>query len=78
MPTVEERRRAWPAPSTWAIASWRRQLVSGFYGIETGAWRWTGKQFAVALGTPAGAAQKGAVLELKLTVPPVTIEKLKR
>jgi hypothetical protein len=52
------------------------QLLSGFYGIENGAWRWTGKQFTVALGVPAGAAQKGAVLELKLTVPPVTIEKL--
>jgi hypothetical protein len=52
------------------------QLVSGFYGIENGAWRWTGKQFTVALATPAGAAQRGAVLELKLTVPPVTIEKL--
>ncbi len=52
------------------------QLLSGFYGIENGAWRWTGREFAVALGTPAGAAQKGAVLELKLTVPPVTIEKL--
>ncbi len=51
-------------------------LVSGFYGIENGAWRWTAKQFTLLLGTPAGAAQRGAVLEIKLTVPPVTIEKL--
>jgi hypothetical protein len=52
------------------------QLVSGFYGIENGAWRWTGKQFTLELGIPAGAAQRGAVVEVKLTVPPVTIEKL--
>jgi hypothetical protein len=52
-----------------------RQLASGFYDIEGGGWRWTGKQFAVQLGVPLGAAQKGAVLELDLTVPPVVIEK---
>ncbi len=52
------------------------QLNSGFYGIENGAWRWTGKEFAVTLGTPPGAAQKGALLQLKLTVPQVSIDKL--
>lgn len=52
------------------------QLVSGFHNIENGSWRWTQKQFTVALGTPAGAARAGAVLELRLTVPPPSIEKL--
>jgi hypothetical protein len=53
------------------------QLVKGLHGIEAGAWRWTAKEFAVALHPPFGAAQKGAKLTVKLTVPPVTIEKLK-
>jgi len=53
------------------------QLVKGFHGVENGAWRWTEKQFTVSLRPPAGASQKGAKLSVKLTVPPVTIEKLK-
>ena len=53
------------------------QLVAGLYGVEAGAWRWSAKQFTVALLPPSGSAQKGAKLELKLTVPPVVIEKLK-
>ena len=53
------------------------QLVSGFYGIEGNAWRWTAKQFTVVLRVPGGAAERGAALDLSLTVPPVTIEKLK-
>lgn len=52
------------------------QLNSGFYGIENGAWRWTGKQFAMTLGVPPGAAQKGGLLQLKLSVPQVSIDKL--
>jgi len=51
------------------------QLVTGFYGVEEGAWRWTGKQFTVALRPPFGSAQKGAKLSVKTTVPPVVIEK---
>jgi hypothetical protein len=53
------------------------QLLSGFYGIEAKAWRWTGGQFIVELGTPYGAAQKGAALEFKLAVPAAVIEKSK-
>ena len=53
------------------------QLISGFYGIEQSAWRWTGRRFSVVLRTPSGAAQKGATLQLRLTVPPVIVEKLK-
>ena len=53
------------------------QLISGFYGIEGNAWRWTARQFSVVLRVPAGAAQRGAALDLALTVPQVTIDKLK-
>jgi hypothetical protein len=53
------------------------QLISGFYGIEGGAWRWTGKQFTAVLKTPFGASQRGGTLELTLTVPPAVLEKLK-
>jgi len=53
------------------------QLVKGFHSIEAGAWRWTAKDFTVALRPPFGASQKGAKLTVKLTVPPPTIEKLK-
>lgn len=53
------------------------QLVAGLYGVEAGAWRWTAKQFTVVLRPPSGSAQKGGKLELKLTVPPVVIEKLR-
>jgi hypothetical protein len=53
------------------------QLISGFYGIEQSAWRWTGRRFSLVLRPPLGAAQRGGTLELRLTVPPVIIEKLK-
>ncbi len=39
------------------------QLISGFYGIEGNAWRWTGKQFIAVLKTPFGASQRGGTLE---------------
>jgi hypothetical protein len=51
------------------------QLVSGFYDIEGGTWRWTAKQFVVQLGTPVGANANGATLELQFTIPAVVIEK---
>ena len=53
------------------------QLITGFYGVEAGAWRWTARQFTVVLRPPTGSAQNGGKLKLKLTVPPVVIEKLK-
>jgi len=53
------------------------QLITGFHGIEASAWRWTAKQFTVALKPPFGSAQKGAKLAVKLTVPPPTIDQLK-
>ena len=53
------------------------QLVSGFHQIEDNAWRWTQREFTVSLGVPPGAAQNGAVLSLRVSVPPPVIEKLK-
>lgn len=49
------------------------QLVEGFYATEGNSWRWTARKFSVVLRAPAGAAEKGATLRLKLNVPePVT------
>jgi hypothetical protein len=53
------------------------QLVNGFYGIEQGAWRWTAQRFSVVLRPPPGGAQKGATLNVQLTIPDATISKLK-
>ena len=53
------------------------QLIKGLHGIEASAWRWTEKEFTVALRPPFGSSRKGARLTVKLTVPPPTIEKLK-
>ena len=53
------------------------QLVSGFYGVEQNAWRWTAGKFTVLLRPPHGAAQNGATLQLKLSVPDPVIAKLK-
>jgi hypothetical protein len=71
---VEETTRV---PTTVQIGDPRAagQVVSGFYEIEDKAWRWTGKQFVVELGTPLGAAGRGATLDLYFTIPPVVIEK---
>jgi len=52
------------------------QLTSGFYGIEQNSWRWTRREFSVALGAPAGAALNGAVLRARLTAPQQLIDKL--
>ncbi len=53
------------------------QFVKGFHEIEQNAWRWTMREFAVTLRPPAQAAEKGAVLRLKLTVPEPVIARLK-
>ncbi len=52
------------------------QLIAGFHQIEPGGWRWTEREFAVMLRPPFGAAQKGATLEVTLTVPPLIVQKL--
>jgi len=54
-----------------------KQLVNGFYGIEANAWRWTAKDFTVSLRTPAGSATQGAILDFALSIPQVTIDRLR-
>jgi hypothetical protein len=53
------------------------QLLNGFYAIEANAWRWTGKDFSVALRPPAGSSSQGATLHLALSVPQNAIDKLR-
>ena len=53
------------------------QLVSGFYEIEHDAWRWTAGKFSVRLRPPRQASKRGAILQLKFSVPEVAIAKLK-
>lgn len=57
-----------------ASAAW--QLKSGFYGIEGGSWRWTARNFAVALAAPADPAHAGVKLHFKFTLPDAVINKL--
>jgi hypothetical protein len=52
------------------------QLVSGFYPVEAGAWRWTKQNFSVLLAPPSGSAQKGAWLRVRVTAPDALIDKL--
>jgi hypothetical protein len=51
-------------------------FAKGFYPTEEGAWRWTGKEFAVDLSPPLHSDRKGAQLVMKLAVPDAVIEKL--
>ena len=76
LPTMEEAPRL-ASTVHMGDATASAQLVSGFYDIEGGSWRWTKKQFAVTLRPPAQGARQGAVLELHLTVPEPSIGKLK-
>jgi hypothetical protein len=52
------------------------QLGRGFHNLENQSWRWTMKNFTATLRPPAGAAQKGAGLELKFTVPDVMFNRV--
>lgn len=52
------------------------QLAAGFYGIEGGSWRWTARSFSVMLKPPDGAAQNGAKLHFKFTLPDAVFTKL--
>lgn len=53
------------------------QLLSGFHQLEQGAWRWTMRNFAVALQPPPDAARRGARLALRFTLPDSLISRLK-
>lgn len=52
------------------------QLLSGFYPIESDAWRWTAGTFALVLKRPEGAGGSGAKLILKLMIPEAQIKRL--
>ena len=52
------------------------QLVGGVYALEEDRWRWTASRFSVILMPPPGAAQRGARLELMLTIPDVIVKEL--
>jgi hypothetical protein len=52
------------------------QLLSGFWQIESNSWRWTARDFAVALQPPDSAEASGATLYLHLFIPDSQIELL--
>lgn len=52
------------------------QLTYGFYQVEMNAWRWSGRNFSVALKPPPDAEQHGAKLLLRLYIPESHIEQL--
>jgi hypothetical protein len=53
------------------------QLIKGFYDVEQNSWRWTMGSFSVALRAPAGAAQKGAKLSLRFSLPEAVLKSVK-
>jgi hypothetical protein len=52
------------------------QLMRGFYGVESGSWRWTASKFAVKLRPPEGSAQTGATLQFQFSLPDVIVNKV--
>jgi hypothetical protein len=54
----------------------RRELITGFYGLESDSWRWTASKFSLALLPPPGAAQNGATLEFKFSLPEIVATKV--
>ena len=52
------------------------QLIKGFYGVESGTWRWTAKNFTAILRPPLTAAQRGATLTFALSIPDVVVQRL--
>jgi hypothetical protein len=72
--TAEQAKRI-PISVTMGDPRSAQQLLGGFFDIEDGAWRWTGKQFTMELGTPIGSSGRGATLEFRFTVPLPEIEK---
>ncbi|MBZ5604894.1 MAG: hypothetical protein LAO79_21570 [Acidobacteriia bacterium] len=45
------------------------QLTRGFHNVEADAWRWTQKNFSVALRPPKGSDQQGATLQMSFSIP---------
>ncbi|HEY3824351.1 MAG TPA: hypothetical protein VGL82_07315 [Bryobacteraceae bacterium] len=60
----------------FADATTSSQLLAGFWWLESGSWRWTAREFAVALQPPPNAEQRGATLSLHLYIPDSQIESL--
>jgi hypothetical protein len=46
-----------------------KQLLTGFYNVENGAWRWTARSFSASLAVPPGAATKGGKLTFRFVFP---------
>jgi len=76
--TIEEEAVPEPLASSFGAADpgASQQLVKGFYDDEQNSWRWTMKEFAVALRPPVGGSALGATLRLHLTVPDPVIDQL--
>lgn len=54
------------------------QLKYGFHGVEQGSWRWTEQRFAVAVGPPEGADERGGTLTLRFSIPAAIIDRYHR
>jgi len=54
------------------------QFFRGVYPQDAPTWRWAGPKFSVTLGTPPGAAAKGARLVLEFNLPEPSINALKQ
>lgn len=52
------------------------QLLSGFWWLESGSWRWTAREFSAALKPPEDAEKKGSTLYLHLYIPVTQIQLL--
>lgn len=52
------------------------QLLTGFWWVESNSWRWTAREFSVALQPPVSAEMRGATLNLHLYIPDSQIESL--
>lgn len=75
--TIEDENRLPLSAIAMADPNGAVQLLSGFHTVEDNAWRWTAGKFAVILQPPPGAAEKGARLELELSVPESVISRRK-
>ncbi len=52
------------------------QMLNGFYGLESGTWRWTAPKFSVSLRPPIAASQRGATLTFNFSVPEIVAQKV--
>jgi hypothetical protein len=51
------------------------QLASGFYSLESNAWRWTAGKFSVVLRPPVTAPERGALLKFEFSLPDAVFKK---